>query len=273
MLHNILHPLVLGMVQGLGEFLPISSSAHLIITPWLFKWDDPGLGFDVALHLGTLLAVIIYFRSDIFLLIKSFWHSLFKSSRDLQSNIYQKLSWLLIIASIPGAVIGKLLEEKAETVFRSPFLAAITLSVFGLVILVVDKFGKKEKNLDRIKWLDALWVGLSQALAIIPGVSRSGSTMGMGLFLGFKRADAARFSFLMSIPIIFGAGILKIGDVFKGGATVSDVAIGFISAAVFGFLSIKFLLKYLTVHDFKIFVWYRLVLAGLILLVYFVRIH
>lgn len=271
MLHDILHPFVLGMVQGLGEFLPISSSAHLIITPWLFKWDDPGLGFDVALHWGTLLAVLIYFRNDIYLLARGFWHSIFKSTRDLKNNIYQKLSWLLIIASIPGAIVGKLLEEKAETVFRNPLLAALTLSVFGLVILTVDKFGKKEKNLDRIKWLDALWVGLSQALAIIPGISRSGSTMGMGLFLGFKRADAARFSFLMSIPIIFGAGILKIGDVFKGGASLQDVIIGFVSASVFGFLAIKFLLKYLAAHDFKVFVWYRLVLAGLILLVYFVR--
>jgi len=271
MLHDILHPFVLGMVQGLGEFLPISSSAHLVIAPWLFKWDDPGLGFDVALHWGTLLAVLVYFRNDITLLVKGFWHSLFKSSRDLQNNIYQKLAWLLILASVPGAVIGKLLEKKAETVFRDPGLIALTLSVFGLVILVVDRYGKKAKNLDRIKWLDAVWVGLSQALAIIPGVSRSGSTMGMGLFLGFKREDAARFSFLMSAPIIFGAGLLKAKDAFSGGASVSDVAIGFVSAAVFGFLSIKYLLRYLAKHDFKIFVWYRLLLAGLILAVMYFR--
>ena len=271
MLHNILHPLVLGMVQGLGEFLPISSSAHLIIAPWLFNWDNPGLGFDVVLHLGTLLAVLVYFKNDIILLVKGFWHSLFKSTRDLQNNIYQKLAWLLILASVPGAVIGKLLEEKAETVFRNPLLIAFTLSVFGLVVLLVDYYGKKAKNLDRITWLDAVWVGLSQALAIIPGVSRSGSTMSMGLFLGFKREDAARFSFLMSIPIIFGAGLLKAKDAFSGGASLSDVVIGFISAAVFGFLSIKFLLRYLARHDFKIFVWYRFILAGVILAVVYFR--
>ena len=175
MLHNIVHPLVLGMVQGLGEFLPISSSAHLILAPWLFKWEDPGLGFDVALHWGTLLAVLVYFRSDVLLLIKGFWHSLFKSTRDLQNNIYQKLAWLLIIASVPGAIIGKLLEQKAETAFRSPLLIAFTLSAFGLVVLAVDRYGKKVKNLDRITWLDALWVGVSQALAIIPGFPAAGA--------------------------------------------------------------------------------------------------
>lgn len=271
MLHDIIHPLVLGMVQGLGEFLPISSSAHLILAPWLFRWDDPGLGFDVALHWGTLLAVLVYFKSDVWLLIKGFWHSLFKTTRNLQNNIYQKLVWLLIIASVPGAIIGKLLEQKAETVFRNPLLIVLTLSVFGLVVLVVDRYGKKSKNLDRITWLDALWVGISQALAIIPGVSRSGSTMGMGLLLGFKREDTARFSFLMSIPIILGAGLLKVKDAMNGGASFSDVAIGFASAAVFGFLSIKFLLRYLAKHDFRLFVWYRLVVAALVLVVLYFR--
>jgi len=270
MFHNIIHPLVLGMVQGLGEFLPISSSAHLIIAPWLFKWDDPGLGFDVALHWGTLLAVLVYFRNDLFLIIRGFWHSLFASTRDLKNNIYQKLAWLLLLASVPGAIIGKLLEQKAETAFRNPLLIALTLSIFALVIFTVDRLGKKSKNLDRITWLDAIWVGLSQALAIIPGVSRSGSTMGMGLFLGFKREDAARFSFLMSVPIIFGAGILKVKD-FHTGVTTQDLVVGFISAAIFGFLSIKYLLKYLAKHDFKVFVWYRLIMAALILAVLYFR--
>lgn len=271
MLHDFLHPFILGMVQGLGEFLPISSSAHLIIAPWLFNWDNPGLGFDVVLHLGTLLAVLVYFKNDVVLLAKGFWHSLFKSTRDLRNNIYQKLSWLLILASVPGAIIGKLLEEKAETVFRNPLLIACTLSIFGFVILLIDYFGKKMKNLDRVTWQDAVLVGLSQALAIIPGVSRSGSTMSMGLFLGLKREDAARFSFLMSIPIIFGAGLLKAKDAFSGGANLSDVVIGFVSASVFGFLSIKYLLRYLARHDFKIFVWYRLILAGLVLAVAYLR--
>jgi len=267
---TIIQSAVLGFVQGLGEFLPISSSAHLILTPWFFNWKDPGLGFDVALHWGTLLAVLVYFRNDVKLLIKGFWHSLFKSSRNLQGNIYQKLSWLLIIASVPGALIGKLLESKAETIFRNPLLIACTLSLFGLVIWWVDWVGTKEKNLDRIKWTDALWVGLSQALAIIPGVSRSGSTMASGMFLGFKREDAARFSFLMSIPIIFGAGLANIQN-FHTGVTTMELVVGFVSAAIFGFLSIKYLLRYLSRHGFRIFVWYRLALTVAILVVYFIR--
>ncbi|MCX6797090.1 MAG: undecaprenyl-diphosphate phosphatase, partial [Candidatus Doudnabacteria bacterium] len=218
----------------------------------------------------TLVAVLVYFKNDIWLLIKGFWHSLFKSTRDLQNNIYQKLSWLLIIASVPGAIIGKLLEAKAETVFRSPVLVAGTLFVFGLIILFFDKFGKKEKNLDRITWLDSLFIGFSQALAVIPGVSRSGSTIAAGLSLKFKRADAARFSFLMSIPIIFGAGLVKIKH-FHDGVTTPELAAGFLSATIFGFLAIKYLLRYLSSHDFKIFVWYRIGLAILILAVYFVR--
>jgi undecaprenyl-diphosphatase len=263
---SIIQAIVLGAIQGLSEFLPISSSGHLILAHWVFK-NDLGLAFDVALHWGTLLAVVVYFRNDVWLIIKGFWHSLFKSTRDLQNNIYQKLSWLIIIASVPGAVIGKLLESKASTSFRDPVLVAMNLAVFGVVIFVADKIGKKEKNLDKIKWTDALFVGLAQALAIIPGISRSGATMAAALFLAFKRPDAARFSFLMSIPIIFGAGILELPDLRPG--VSAELLAGFASATIFGFLAIKYLLRYLSRHDFKIFVWYRLALAAVVLGVYF----
>ncbi len=267
---EIFQSFVLGAVQGLGEFLPISSSGHLIVVPWLFGWKDPGLGFDVALHWGTLLAVLVYFWQDIVLLTKGFWHSLFKKSRDFQDNIYQKLSWFLIIASIPGAIIGKLLEKQAESVFRNPFLIALTLSGFGLILLVADIFGKKYKNLGKITWKSALLIGLSQAFAIIPGVSRSGSTMAAGLGLNFKRADTARFSFLMSIPIIFGAGLVKIKD-FTNGVTNLELMVGFLSSAIFGFLAIKYLLRFLVKNNFRVFVWYRLLFAGVILGFYFLR--
>lgn len=260
----------MGMVQGLGEFLPISSSAHLIITPWLFNWKDPGLGFDVALHWGTLLAVLVYFWTDVRDLIKGFWHSLFKTTRDLKNNIYQKLSWLLIIASIPGAIFGYLLESKAEHAFRSPLLIAITISSFGIVLLIADWYGRRVKNLDRISKADALLIGLAQALAVVPGVSRSGATIAGGLFLGFKREDAARFSFLMSIPIILGAGLVALKD-GVGGVGAGEMVVGFVTAAVFGFLSIKYMLRYISKHDYKIFVWYRFALAALILTVIFVR--
>jgi len=261
---------ILGLVQGLGEFLPISSSAHLILTPWLFHWPDPGLGFDVALHWGTLVSAVIYFRNDLQLIIKGFWHSLFQSTRDLQNNIYQKLSWLLIIASVPGAVIGKLLESSAETTFRNPLLIAGTLAVMGLILYGADVYGRKQKNLDRITKWDALWLGFSQALAVIPGVSRSGATMTLGLSLGFKRGDAARFSFLMLIPISFGAGLLKFKE-FTNGVTTPELIIGFLTSTVVGYLAIKFLLNYLSRSSFKIFAWYRLALAALIVIVYLAR--
>ncbi len=266
----MIHAFVLGLVQGLGEFLPISSSAHLIITPWLFHWPDPGLGFDVALHWGTLISAVIYFRNDLKLIIKGFWHSLFKSTRDLQNNIYQKLSWLLIIASIPGAIIGKLLESSAETTFRNPLLIAGTLAIMGLILYSADVYGRKHKNLDRITKWDALWLGFSQALAVIPGVSRSGATMTLGLGLGFKRGDAARFSFLMLIPISFGAGLLKFKD-FTDGVTTPELIVGFLTSAIVGYLAIKFLLNYLSRSSFKVFAWYRLALAALIVIVYLAR--
>ena len=158
---SVFQAVVLGFVQGLGEFLPISSSGHLVLTPWLFGWKDPGLGFSVALHVGTLFSVLIYFRNDLWLLLKGFWHTLFKTTRDLENNIYQKLAWLLIIASIPGAIIGKLLESQAAGVFRSPLLIAGTISVFALVIWWVDTIGTKQKNLDRITWLDSVVLGLA----------------------------------------------------------------------------------------------------------------
>ena len=183
---------------------------------------------------ARFLAVLMYFRMDVINLIRGFWHSFFKSTRDLEENIYQKLPWLIIIASVPGVIVGKLLESKAESSFRNPVLVALNLAIFGLVILVADKIGKKEKNLDKIKWTDAALIGLFQALAIIPGISRSGATIAAGLFLAFKRPDAARFSFLMSIPIIFGAGLVKLPD-FASASSNLELIAGFISAACFWF--------------------------------------
>ncbi len=267
---TIIQALILGLVQGLGEFLPISSSAHLILVPWFFGWKDPGLGFDLALHWGTLLAVFIYFRTDIVNIIRGFLHSLKKTTRDFEGNIYQKLSWYLLIATIPGTVIGKLLEEKVETVFRNPLLIAATLSLAGILLWLVDSASKKEKNLNRITWKDSLIIGLSQATAIIPGISRSGATMISALGLKFKREDAARFSFLLSIPIILGAGLSKIKEISSASGS-PELIVGFFASAVSGFFAIKYLLKYISKKDFRVFVWYRIALAVIILLVYYVR--
>jgi undecaprenyl-diphosphatase len=261
---------ILGAVQGLGEFLPISSSAHLILTPWLFNWPDQGLAFDIALHWGTLVAVVTYFRLDIWHLIKGFFRTFRKSTRDFENNLYQRLSWLIVLATIPAAVVGKLLESQVETAFRNPLLIAFTLAVVGIVLYLADRFGSKLNNLNKTTWKNALIIGLSQAVAIVPGISRSGATMIAGLFQGMTRQDAARFSFLMSIPIIFGAGVLKIPDIAQI-QNHAEVLVGFISSAVFGFLSIKFLLKYISNRSFAIFTWYRLVLAAIIIIVYLIR--
>jgi len=269
---TLFQAMVLGAVQGLCEFLPISSSAHLVLVPWFFRWQDPGLAFDVALHWGTLMAVLLYFQRDVRLLIQGFWGSLFRSTRDLQNNLHQRMVWFLVIASVPGAVIGKLFEEQAESIFRNPMLIAITVGGFALILWVADQFGRKSKRLDGARWWEALLIGCSQALAIIPGVSRSGSTIAAGLGLGFQRGDAARFSFLMSIPIIFGAGLVNIRHL-SGDVGWAELAVGFLTSAIFGFLSIRYLLRYIAKHDFKIFVWYRLTLAVLIIIVFTLRIR
>lgn len=261
---------ILGLVQGLGEFLPISSSGHLVVAPWLFGFKDPGLGFDVALHWATLLAVVVYFRRDVWLLVKGFVRSLSSKTRNFKQDLYQRLAWLIAISSIPGALIGMLLEKQAETVFRSPLLVAFTMLGFGLVLWTVDYISSKKNTLEHIGFWHALWIGVSQAFAIIPGVSRSGSTMTTALALGYKRADAARFSFLMSIPIIFGAGLIKV-DEFGAGAGGGELFVGFVTAAVSGFLAIKYLLKFLTSHNFNVFVWYRIIFAGLVFGLYVFR--
>lgn len=261
---------ILGMVQGLAEFLPISSSAHLIITPYLFNWPDQGLAFDVALHWGTLFAVVAYFRKDIWNLVRGFLHSLLPSTRNFQDNIYQKLSWLIIVATIPAAIIGKLLESQVETVFRNPILIAITLTVVGFILLLADKYGSKLKNLNRAGWSNALVIGFAQALAIIPGISRSGATITAGLLQGFTREDAARFSFLMSIPIILGAGLLKLPEISQI-ENHTQLIVGFASSTIFGFLAIKYMLRYIAKRSFAIFAWYRFALAIIIILVYYFR--
>jgi undecaprenyl-diphosphatase len=267
---EIIQAIVLGAVQGLGEFLPISSSAHLILTPWLFGWEDQGLAFDIALHWGTLLAVVVYFRKDLWHIVLGFVHSLFPSTRDLINNPYQKLSWLLIVATIPAAVIGKLFEHQVETAFRNPILISVTLSIVGIILLLADKYGAKLKTLSNLKWGNALLIGLAQAIAIIPGISRSGGTIIAGLSQGFTRQDAAKFSFLMSVPIILGAGVLKIPDIVQIENHL-QVLVGFISSAVFGFLAIKYMLRYIANRSFVVFTWYRLILAAVIIVVYLVR--
>jgi len=276
MTSEIIQSAVLGLVQGLGEFLPISSSAHLAIFPWLFGFSDPGLSFDVALHLGTLAAVLAYFWRDWLEILKLAFQDGSRPDSDGENpkfkNGYTKNTlWFLAAATVPGALIGAALEDKAETVFRNPLLIAAALGVMGLALYLVDKNVRHKKGIRQVGWKDALIIGFSQAIAIIPGISRSGITIMAGLACGLDRVGAARFSFLLSTPIIFGAAILKVPQLLQSGIT-AQIAIGISVAAISGYLAIKFLMRFVEKTSYAVFFWYRLAFASLILAVYIFRI-
>ncbi|MFZ1122268.1 MAG: undecaprenyl-diphosphatase UppP [Candidatus Binataceae bacterium] len=255
------HAIILGAVQGLAEFLPISSSAHLILVPWLFKWQDPGLAFDVALHLGTLLALLIYYRED--------WIAMARSVTGGQSA-ERRLLQLIIVASIPGAIIGLAFEKQAETTFRSPLLIAIAMAVLAVLLWLFDKLSPQKRTMSEMTYRDALVIGFSQALAIIPGVSRSGATITMARAVQIERGDSANFSFLMATPIIAGAGLVEARKLVHEGLDWS-VGLGFISAAVFGLIAIAFLIRYVRTRDYVVFAVYRLLVAALVIAVFFAR--
>ena len=256
---EILHAIILGIVQGLTEFLPISSSGHLVLIPWLFKWEDLGLTFDVALHVGTLFALILYFWKD--------WLNMFRKWKE-------PLLWLIAVGCVPAAVFGYKFDKYFETVFRSPVLIASFLIGMGVLLLLAELFGKKVRDLKAVNLKDSLGIGFAQVLALMPGVSRSGITMTAGLFAGLTRETAARFSFLLATPIVFGAGVLKLKHVAKYGIPSPEFlpfVLGTAFAALSGYLAIKYLLKFLQKHTLYVFVWYRLAFGSLILLVYLLR--
>lgn len=254
------HAVILGVVQGLGEFLPISSSAHLILVPYLFGWVVHSDVFDVALHLGTLVALLAFFWRDFILLIGAGLSSGLKTS-------HGKQFWLIILASIPAGLIGFFFENTIDNVLRTAYVAiALALAVMGVVLMLVDKYATKLHTEEKLTPIEAVIIGCSQALALLPGVSRSGATMTAGLLLGLTRESAARFSFLMSAPIIAGAGIFKLR--YLG---LSDIdgpfIVGVLVAGIVGWASIRYLLQYLQTGNFKVFAWYRLALALLVLIV------
>jgi undecaprenyl-diphosphatase len=263
---------VLGVVQGVGEFLPISSSAHLILARWFFNWDpiinqaggNIDIALDVALHVGTLLAVLIYFFRD--------WIQLAVSG--LTSGLRTrdgKMFWYLVIATIPGGVAGLLLESTVERFVRSqPLVIAAGLAVMGIILYYVDKNASQRVSFEKMTFRQTFFIGVSQALALIPGVSRSGITMTTGRMLGLSREAAARFSFLLSTPIIAGAALKHTPDIIHNIASPL-FALGTITSAVVGLFCISFLLKYLQKNNFAVFAVYRLMMAAVIVIVYFVR--
>ena len=255
---------ILGLVQGLGEFLPISSSAHLVLVPWLFKWEDPGLTFDIALHLGTLIAVAIYFWRD--------WLRLFSKGFTDTKSTDGRLFWYLVAATIPGAAIGFILEKHAETIFRNPVLIAVMLILLGIILYWADRKSAKKIDVNDITFRTSFLIGVSQALAIIPGVSRSGITMTTGLLLGMTREGAARFSFLLSAPIIFGAAAVKLPHVISHPTMITgNFIIGMVVSCVTGIAGIGFLLRYVQTRTFRPFSWYRFILGAVVIAVVIIR--
>ena len=258
---------VLGIVQGLTEFLPISSSAHLRIVASVFGWDDPGAAFTAITQIGTELAVLLYFRKDIARIVSAWVLSLAgKRKHDPDA----RMGWLIIIGSIPIVVLGLLLQDRIETTFRDLRIVAIALVVFSLILFAADRLGSKKHELDDLNVRDGVLFGLAQALALIPGVSRSGGTITMGLFLGYSRTAAARYSFLLAIPAVLGSGFYQAYDALKGnlaGGTVDwgSTILATVLAFGVGLTVIAWLLRYLDRGSFTPFVVYRVVVGLLVL--------
>ena len=274
-MEELLRAVVLGAVQGLTEFLPVSSSGHLIIVPYLFRWPSSGLAFDAALHLGTLLAVVAYFWRDWVTLIRAFLRDSRVHGRSVRSySAPGKLFVWLAVATIPAMIAGVLLEQTVEERIRRPEVVAAMLAGFALVLWWVDRRVEgRTREVSGVAFRPAMAVGLAQTLALIPGVSRSGVTIAAGILAGMDRATAARFSFLLATPVVAGAGLLKLTDVVQGDGSTSGAALvaGIASAAVFGLLAIRYLLRYLQTRSLMAFVWYRLGAALIVLAVVAIR--
>ena len=259
------YAIFLGILQGLTEFLPISSSGHLVLMELFLGIKEAGLAFDVFLHMGTLVGVLVYFRRDFLLMITALLKPHLLGE---EAGFQRRLAFYICLGSIPAAVAGLFLKHSVETVFRSPYIIACTLAGAGLLLLVADMAGKHLRDTKSVRWTDALFIGVFQVLALVPGVSRSGITMTAGLLMGLNRMSAARYSFLLSVPVIFGAGILNLPDILSHGIAAGQAGFylsGFAAAAVSGYLVIAFLLRFVQTHSFAVFAYYRFLLAVVVL--------
>ncbi|MFB0533841.1 MAG: undecaprenyl-diphosphatase UppP [Anaerolineae bacterium] len=269
---DIVQAIILGFVQGASEFVPISSSGHLVLVPWLLGWPQPGLVFDTVLHWGTLVAVLAYFWRDFIALASAWGRSL--ATRNLNEP-EARIAWLIIVGTVPAALMGYVWEDFFESLFAAPIWVAGFLIATGSILALSEWLGKRRKDPHQLAFLDSIVIGIAQGCAIAPGISRSGATMAAGLFRGLKREAAARYSFLLATPIIFGAGLLQLFDLFKRGnatAHLPPLVLGFLAAALSGYLCIRLLLSYLQrgrLYAFAIYCW----LAGSICLVIAVLIH
>ncbi|HHW41343.1 MAG TPA: undecaprenyl-diphosphate phosphatase [Syntrophomonadaceae bacterium] len=259
---SIIQAIVYGVVQGIGEFLPISSTAHIVLVPWLLGWKDPGVVFDVALHLGTASAVILFFLKD--------WMRLISAGFSRPRSTDGKLFWFIVLATIPGGIAGVMLDKYMEN-FRNPALIGVMLIAMGIVLYLADKMGNNEIEIEYIGLSRSIVIGISQAFAIIPGVSRSGVTMSTGRMLGITRESIARFTFLMSAPIILADGLYHAKGIVGVPVDKIPFLVAVLTSAIVGALSIKFLLDYLKRKSFGVFAVYRFIVGALVIAVYFLR--
>lgn len=260
---EFLQAIVLGVVQGLTEFLPVSSTAHLVLFPTLMGWKANGLAFDVALHIGTLVAVFGYFRRDLLAILRGGLRSL--RAPDLAGDPDQRMAWYLVVACLPAVAAGLFFEKQVATVLRHPLVIGVAMLGFALVLLLAEMLGKRQLTLRSMGWREALLVGCAQALAIIPGASRSGVTLTAGLLGGLEREAAARFSFLLGSPIILGAAVLEGRHLLEDPAfSWAVLAAGILASAASGYLCIRFLLGYLRENSTRVFIVYRLLLGTLL---------
>lgn len=275
---NIIQSFLLGIVQGLTEFIPVSSTAHLILVPWLLGWDTkPDFAtfkfvFDILVQLGTLAAVIAYFWKDLLNIAGAVLGGLARGKPFEATEA--RLGWLIVIATIPAVVVGLLFKDFFESLHNSPVIVAAILIATAGLLLVSEQMGRQTRRLDSITWRDAVIIGIAQSLALFPGVSRSAATISGGLIRDLDRPAAARFSFLMSIPALLAAGTVGVKDLVAlphFTTYLPPLAIGFLAAAVVGFVSIRWLLNYLAGHPMNVFAWYRIAAGVLCVIVFFVR--
>ena len=302
---NIFHSIILGAVQGISEFLPISSSGHLVLFPYVFKWDYSGLSFDIALHFGTLIAIIAYFWCDWTNIIANAMKSIqsipnvqmkndqmnaespelnrrdkcppasldakhLRAGQMINGKYPPNFLWQIVLASIPAAILGLILDNYVEQYFHSPLLIAFNLAFFGIVLWLIDKYAGARYKIQDTRYKQSFLIGCAQAIALFPGVSRSGITMTAGRFFGLNKKDAARFSFLLATPAMLGAFLLSAKDIGRNDINLVFL-LAMISSTIFGFLAIKYLLKYLERGSFSVFVWYRIMLALIIVAIYIIR--
>ena len=256
--------IVLGIVQGLTEFLPISSSAHLRIVPALFGWDDPGTAFTAVIQLGTEAAVLIYFRKDLWNIARDWTESIFRP--EMRGELNPRMGWYLIIATIPISILGLAFQDQIETAARNLWLVGSMLIIFGLILGRADRVGSHQREVGELSFKDGVIIGLAQSLALIPGVSRSGATISAGLFLNLNREAAARFAFLLAIPAVVLSGFYELYKLLSGKESFDEpminIAVATVVAFVVGYAVIAWFLRYLTSHSMSVFVWYRVIVGA-----------